>query len=82
MATAKTLDKETSHGDQPDRPAMSPPGAPASPVLPDPPETPAVKQALEDERRQDADGRVPAGGLPDGIPHGDKRPGAKPYPSK
>jgi hypothetical protein len=76
MATAKALDKEASVGERPQRPAVTPSAAPDSPILPDPPDTPAVKQALEAERRQDS--HVPPGGLPEGIPHADRNPGAKP----
>jgi hypothetical protein len=77
MATAKALDKEASAGERPQRPAVAPAAAPHSPILPDPPDTPGVKQALEAERGR-SDSHVPPGGLPEGIPHADRRPGAKP----
>lgn len=81
MASAKYLDREDSEGGRPQRPLNPPPDAPDSAVMPDVPMTPGEEQALEKERREDAGtGRIPAGGLPEGIPHGDERPGAKPPP--
>lgn len=76
MATAKYLDREVSPGERPLRPAVPPAQAPDSPVMPDTPLTPGEAKALEEER-DGQDGRVPDGGLPDGIPHGDEGPGAK-----
>jgi hypothetical protein len=45
--------------------------------MPDTPLTPGERKALQQER-DEQDGRVPEGGLPEGIPHGDEGPGAKP----
>lgn len=80
MANAKALDMEASKGERPQRPDVMPAGAPHSAVLPDLPDTPGDKMALAAERRrgEKADRRTPAGGLPEGIPHGDRNPGAKP----
>jgi len=76
MATAKTLDKEVSVYDRPQRPAVMPADAPDSPVLPDVPDSPGVQEALAAEKTADARaGDDPPGGLPEGIPHGDKRRG-------
>jgi hypothetical protein len=83
MATAKILDLEASAGQRPQRPDLLPAGAPDSAVLPEVPPTAAEKEALESERRGDTQRqRIPAGGLPEGSPHGDRRPGAKPPLSK
>ena len=77
MANAKYLDREVAPGERPQRPAVPPPEAPDSPVMPDTPLTPGERKALQHER-DEQDGRVPEGGLPEGIPHGDEGPGAKP----
>ena len=83
MARAITLDMEASTGQRPQRPDVLPAGAPDSEVLPDVPPTTAERNALERERReQPGRPRIPAGGLPEGIPHGDAQPGAKPPPSR
>lgn len=80
MANAKSLDQEASDNERPQRPARMPAGAPDSPVLPDSAPTDAEKQALEAERRRsDGEGRLPAGGLPEHILHGDRV--AAPAPS-
>lgn len=77
MATAKYLDREVAPGERPQRPAVPPAEAPDSLVMPDTPLTPGETRALEEEK-DEREGRVPDGGLPDGIPHGDEGPGAKP----
>jgi hypothetical protein len=78
MAKTTNLDQEASVGERPRRQNALPPGAPNSAILPDPPAKPGNKSTLETER----EARVPPGGLPDGIPHGDRNPGAKPQPLK
>jgi hypothetical protein len=79
MATARILDMEASAGQRPQRPDVLPSGAPDSAVLPDVPLTSGEKEALRREDLEEAGReRIPAGGLPEGIPHGDRRPGAKP----
>jgi hypothetical protein len=80
MANAKALDMEASIGERPQRPDVMAAGVPNSPVLPDVPDTPGDKRALVNEqcKAASADG-TPPGGLPDGIPHGDRNPGAKPH---
>lgn len=76
MATAKTIDKEVSVNDRPQRPAVMPADAPDSPVLPDVPDSPGVQKALAEEKSGNpGQRRVPPGGFPEGIPHGAPRSG-------
>jgi hypothetical protein len=83
MATARILDMEASAGERPQRPDAMPAGAPGSPIFPDVRNTSAEMQALAAERRRgELADRVPVGGLPDGIPHGDRNPGARPHHDK